>query len=156
MLTIYLNTIASFQNKLSEAQLNQLADIANQCPYSGGPGVYRARSILQDYYPNISYNDLGNCRSIGYLKSQKNSEQQRLASIIPNPVNEIANLIFFNDRKVSSSCTIYDAYGKLVKIIAILPGSYQTRFECQDLKPGVYYFQIILDNSENVSGKFIK
>ena len=46
---IYLQTIASNVLELTNEQQFVLEFIANECPYTGGPAVFRARNMLMGY-----------------------------------------------------------------------------------------------------------
>ncbi|HNU48307.1 MAG TPA: T9SS type A sorting domain-containing protein, partial [Bacteroidia bacterium] len=69
-----------------------LFNIAQQCPYSGGHAVIRARVLLSTITDSIAYDDDGNCLQSGiYRKSKDTATELKTTEgiqIIPNPAND--------------------------------------------------------------------
>ncbi|HCI59000.1 MAG TPA: hypothetical protein DFH96_09465, partial [Bacteroidetes bacterium] len=69
-----------------------LLNIAQQCPYSGGHAVMRARVLLSMLTDSIAYDDDGNCLQSGIYRKSKDAAAEVKTTegiqIIPNPAND--------------------------------------------------------------------
>ncbi len=62
---------ASFTSANLLAQYNQLLGVAIQCPYMGGPAVYRARTLLSFLTDSLIYNDDDICALNGIYRGME-------------------------------------------------------------------------------------
>ena len=65
--TIYLNKWKTDSEGVAEAELNTLHAIASQCPQNGGDGVYRARAMYAQHYPDAIFDDTG-CEAVEFRR----------------------------------------------------------------------------------------
>ncbi|MCS7073135.1 MAG: hypothetical protein NZ108_01570, partial [Bacteroidia bacterium] len=83
---IYLRSVLGFP--VTNGHLNQLRQIANQCPITGGHAVYDARIFLYDYdslmiddYPDVCSTE----QQVTYPRISANQDTQKTVSLYPNP-----------------------------------------------------------------------
>lgn len=150
----YVNdfTLKQLRHNLTPDSLDfsMLQSIAQQCPFSGGRSVYIARAILQEYFPEMVYNDEDLCAAEGLMR-KKNENNQALSNnllISPNPANEILNIIYYNDKDPIVSTILYSMEGKTL----------QTQNNClllvvKDLCPGLYLVNCVTKEGNVLSAK---
>ena len=130
--------------------------IANQCPITGGRGVYAARSLYESIEPTI-YDDEAICTAIGV--SQKSDMQYAKSSnnftIVPNPANNTVNFDYsgFEDRP--TTIRIYNAMGQVVKEIAITTNAFVTTADISSLISGVYWCQLMRQGHNIATQKLV-
>jgi hypothetical protein len=132
--------------KPTATDLQTLADIANQCPYQGGDGVYEARVMLQAAtdslidYDNVcdKYNaqvaNAGN--NINFVKKQENIELFNYGN----------TLTAYHKDNYLLELTLYDMQGKLLH-------SQQNKFcnlNLSSYAQGVYFIKIYCPETDEV------
>jgi len=121
---------------------SQILAIAIQCPYAGGPSVYRARVLIEMLDGAVEYDDAGVCLQAGYFREQHRVKMEPInlsgVRIIPNPANTQAEIVLSGHYKGVCDLTIIDAIGKL---------QFNKQFNCEErnfkidlrnLSPGIY------------------
>ena len=117
--------------------------IANQCPITGGQGVYVARSLYETIEPTI-YDDESVCQAIGIsaktdMQSTTNSTN---FTIVPNPASNTINLTFSQNCYTPSFVLVYNALGQQVAQITIVKGATEVTANLQYLSTGIYFVQL--------------
>ncbi|MGK2860349.1 MAG: PKD domain-containing protein, partial [Chitinophagaceae bacterium] len=79
--------------------------------------------------------------------------------LYPNPASNQITLNLYNEKYSKAEISIYDVMGRKV-MAPIQVSGLQSRFtksiETDQLKPGTYLIEVILDNREKITSKFIK
>jgi hypothetical protein len=136
---IFLNTIAKGIYEFTQQQINDLHDIAIQCPMLGGNAVFRARALYALINPNMFYDDRGVCNQAGIALRKKEKDKKPKATIYPNPANEKATLVYkFNDNE-SGRLEIKNMIGQDVAGYDLSPNNGELEFSTRELQPGLYY-----------------
>ncbi|MCB0850530.1 MAG: T9SS type A sorting domain-containing protein [Bacteroidetes bacterium] len=95
----------------------ELLSIAEQCPYYGGEGVYRARAMLYLINDTLQYNDDANCLLYGFYRqgnlSDKYSDETKI-SIKPNPANTFVRIRVSCSENEMFTAKIINAVGQEV------------------------------------------
>ena len=144
--SIYLSTAARGDFDFDVESLQQISDIANQCPITGGQAVYVARSLYETIEPTI-YDDEAICQAIGI--SQKTEEPICATDfdIVPNPSKGIVSFVL--NKPQDATILIYDALGRQVAQYKLNNESSITTFDLSYLASGIYFIQ--LQNQQNNS-----
>ena len=121
--------------------------IANQCPITGGRGVYAARSLYESIEPT-TYDDEAICGAIGI--SQKSDMQdaiEKYFAIAPNPTDGDISFVAKQTCEEATQVEIYNALGQQLAVV-ILP-AYQTSITANlsYLGTGIYFVQIKQNNT---------
>ena len=139
---IYLSTVAKDIDGFSADQVADLFDMANQCPLIGGNAVYRARALYALIDNEQDFDDLALCLPFGIEIRSADQTNDRAASVIPNPTDDLATLIYRLDDGASGSLVLYDAIGKEVARHSLTSNEPRFHFSTAELNPGAYHFII--------------
>lgn len=132
--------------------------IAQQCPYSGGAAVYRARAFIQLFNENEEYDDEANCLQQGiYKQGQNEGDMQTQNDILikPNPANDIADIILRGNFEGICKIIIEDVTGRLI---------YNGIFECDEKQKvvntrafvsGVYHVKVFINDNFIKTAKLV-
>jgi PKD repeat protein/regulation of enolase protein 1 (concanavalin A-like superfamily) len=122
--SIYLSTLASGVDTFSAVQLSALGGIAEQCSYSGGRPVYKARHLLHLPYPDSlrvdpgCYQALAEAEANNIVPAQKTrkTEEKSTTSIdwrvYPNPARNALQIDIANSTPVTIA--LLDMYGRVL------------------------------------------
>ena len=137
---IYFSTVALNQLDNLFNYAASLLNIALQCPLSGGPAVYRARSLYYIIDPTMDYYDEQICLQGGYLfKTSRNLTKN--SKLYPNPSNSIVNIVY--NVESNSVLQIYDCYGRIINNYSIDPKNYIFSFETENFENGLFNYRIV-------------
>ena len=140
--TIYLNKWQSDDLSISENDLNNLLAIASQCPQDGGDGVYRARALYAQYFPDEVFRDF-DCESVEFRRNQNSIEELGIDFILkPNPANNVVQIDFKNNSDFSGSIRIVNALGEHIAEIEKPYKSNLLSLELYEIPSGVYFVQL--------------
>ncbi|RZK47338.1 MAG: tandem-95 repeat protein, partial [Pedobacter sp.] len=79
--------------------------------------------------------------------------------LYPNPATDQINLVLYNERFKKAGVTVYDVTGRKVMApfeINNIQNRFSTVIDVQGLKPGTYIIEVIMDNRQKVTTKFVK
>lgn len=149
--TIYLETIAQGIYELNANQAASVLSIAEQCPYSGGSAVYRARVLYQLVDKNMEYNDFSTCLAQGYFRkshpenSQINDSTSELVKfgISPNPAKNEATVYYENKFKEVSFLEICNLSGKKIDSFELPQDGTTVKLNTSFYENGVYLVKIL-------------
>ncbi len=141
---------------LSTQQLNQLAQIAAQCPLEGGNAVYEARDFLALIAGKLSdYDDenlcYGNQHIARGIENTFGSEQEEGIIVFPNPASRSLNLLVPASVETPLLFQLYDLSGRLV-----LEAQLRTNEAIIDislLDGGLYFYEINAAGDSLIRGK---
>ena len=147
---IYFHTIALGITNFTPEQINQLSYIANQCPFSGGPAVFRARVMFEYIDPLIEYDDETTCLAQGiYRIAQQNVLTQSAISfqIKPNPATDNVTITYSAIGETSCKLRIEDMAGRQIKYIE-LPANFNSyTFSINDINNGIYLINLVANDA---------
>ncbi len=154
---IYLNTIAKAEYNFSQNQINIIDNIAHQCPYTGGKGVYKARSLYALFYPFELYYDTEVCASqnISWRKHNPISSNKSYINIYPNPAKDYITIDFSTQSEVNRQFFLYDIVGRNVLFYTISANEISTNIPLGKLAKGMYQVRIISQEHPNYTTKLI-
>ena len=137
---IYFSTVALNQLDNLFNYAASLLNIALQCPLSGGPAVYRARSLYYIIDPTMDYDDEQICLQGGYLfKTSRNLTKN--SKLYPNPSNSIVSIVY--NVESNSVLQIFDCYGRIINNYSIDPKNFIFSFETENFENGLYNYRIV-------------
>ena len=130
MSNIYLNTIASGIVTFTSGQLDTIAQLAMQCPYTAGDAVYIARSLYTQYDNTVFFDDLVLCTPVVMDSTRmlraldKARDTSAVASsvsdyilVYPNPAKNILKVFYSSAGNASITFDLTDMMGQ--KIVSV-------------------------------------
>ena len=154
---IFFSTIAKHNFAFTEAQKEEVANIAYQCPYTGGEAVYRARVLHTALTGLTDFNDSTACtnQGINWRKGNTLTPENILSvSLVPNPTNGKASFVFSEKTESNCSITIFNLLGQKVNTYSLFENTESFDFDTQTFSKGMYYYKVS-GLSTSLSGKFI-
>jgi PKD repeat protein len=118
---LYLSTLASGMDTFSSVQLSALGSIAEQCSYSGGRPVYKARHLLHLPYPDSlrvdpgCYQALAEAEASNIVPNQKTRKTEETSTdwrVYPNPARNVLQVDITNSTPVTIA--LLDMYGRVL------------------------------------------
>lgn len=161
--SIYLETVAIGLYYLNSNQAALVLAIAQQCPYSGGPAVYKARILNQLVAPNTEYNDFATCLSQGYLRKaitrkivkELYSDENAKFAVVPNPAINEVTFYYQNFNSNNSILEIIDIAGNLIEKIQLPLDANSLVYNTEQLINGVYFIKFSSVNQAAIINKLI-
>lgn len=118
----------------SDTEIQELGSIANQCPKSGGKGVYVARTLLNKDRWDYDNNDLCGEK----IEGRSIKEIAKSINILPNPNDGSFDIDFKGD---FDKVVIYNSFGKMVYQEDNYEGQTIKRI-FSNLSQGMYFIKI--------------
>jgi hypothetical protein len=148
MLKSYMDPIYNF----TESEKILIQNIAAQCPYYGGEGVYRARALASKFMLHFIDDSIA-CSQTSYGRTISKTQNITIdINLYPNPTGEILYLTLPNTDKINF-IHIYDIQGHL----KLIPTDLTTpRLNLKNLEAGMYIIEIILKDNTTFRKKLIK
>ncbi len=147
---IYLETVASGHYELSGDQILQLFSIAEQCPFSGGPSVYKARSLYNLSDPTADWDDDAICIFNGIQPRKRNAEN--LYNLFPNPSTGVVTLNYKMALEEKGVLNIYNMLGVLLSSTMLNPYDRQLEVDLSNFNPALYHYKIMINNHQSGQG----
>lgn len=136
----------------NQAQIELLTSVAEQCPSTGGSGVFVARS-LYNRYVDAKQQFSDDCESIEDRNASKFA-QSGIASIAPNPALDFVR-VSIREPKGEKNMVLIDALGKIVEQIKVVPFVRQVDIQLSKYQSGIYYIEIFGDNVDREVHKLV-
>jgi hypothetical protein len=136
--------------------------IALQCSCTGGPAVYMARAMLAAAaYRLAGYDDQSACAPPQMLAQPGGHRADaapgaRALRLFPNPARDQVHLRWQGAAEQPGQAIAYDAYGRQVRSIAIMPGSAEAVIDVGSLPDGLYIIRIRLDGEDTARRIIVK
>ncbi len=148
MLQIYINYLQNELN-LSESELNNAFDIAQQNPIYGGIAVYWARALIQLNFEDFYLDPPSRLIQVRNLTNLTN-----LCSVYPNPS---CNEVFFDSQSSNNNLNlrIFDTCGKLILAKLIPPGINKISFIDYSMAEGLFYYELSTEDMLTQRGKIV-
>ncbi len=179
---IYLKVLRYSIDSLSVDDSTFIVELANQCPYIGGSAVFKARSLITNYYPSSMFDDLKLCSDVGiykqtttnnsntksiitreneYLQQVKQHMDTKLAyptifSINPNPTNSQIIISYRIKPNEEGQLIIYDILGRERMTIYLQSKNDKAVVGLNDFEQGIFIYKYFVNNIQIESGKLLK
>ena len=146
----------SGQSSIATNYLSLLA-IAQQCPFSGGPSVYTARTFLGLINDSLHYDDATMCLQQGIYRQQivNKVSQVNEITIVPNPANQTTTVSLNNNYTGICKLRVSDVLGKNVFVHEFNCDEKQYQLSTMLFKPGMYQIVITINNDYIKTGKLV-
>ena len=141
---IYMTVLESGEYSLSQQQAASLQLISEQCPFSGGPSVYMARSLYHMADAQADWDDDAICIYNGIPPRLRKPEN--LYNIYPNPTTGVITLNYMMLPEETGLLEIYNSLGVLLSITKLNPENHQVEVDLSYLSPALYHYKIIQNN----------
>jgi len=126
MSNIYLRTLATGADTFTNGQLDTIASLAIQCPYTAGDAVYMARALYAQYDNTIFFDDLAICTLLSGDSERMlriaNGSQDTAAKIsspeyiivYPNPAKNILKVFYSSVNNALMTFELTDMMGQTI------------------------------------------
>ncbi|HMR47572.1 MAG TPA: T9SS type A sorting domain-containing protein, partial [Bacteroidia bacterium] len=136
-----------------------LLNIAQQCPYSGGHAVMRARVWLSMLTDSIAYDDDGNCLQSGIYRIANDSTTRLTVDdyvkIIPNPANDKVTIQLIGIEKGICKIQIRNVLNEAIHDNVFDCKNQKHIINISNLSQGVYSIFISTANRKTIISKLI-
>jgi hypothetical protein len=155
--SVYLETVAQKNYVLNTTQAVSVLAVAEQCPYSGGSAVYRARVLYQLVDKEKEYNDFATCIAQGYLRKAKTEtkEEEQLTNedikfgLAPNPSKDAVSVYYESINNQALSIEIRNSTGKIINEMLLPADKTVYSINTSNYANGVYYVKIATLSSQS-------
>jgi len=147
---VYLETVASGRYELSAEQIYDLQQIVIQCPYTGGPSVYKARSLYLLSDETADWDDDAICISNGVQPRKALPESQ--FALFPNPTTGKLTLKYRLGEEEKGLLNVYNTLGVLVFSAPLNNEEKQIDMDLTMLKPAMYHYKIMVNDIQFKQG----
>ena len=125
----------------------EILSIAQQCPYTGGPAVERARTLIAMVNDSVFYDDVNTCLQVGVYKQTPDDSLKQVNGnaliLIPNPAKETFQVGLIGDLSDGAcNLTINNAIGELVFIQELNCKAETINIDISKLNQGIYSVKV--------------
>lgn len=160
---IYLSRLAELSFVPDSSEVALLESIAEQCPFTGGNAVYRARALLALLTKEAAvYNDSLACLPAQALVAPSSVSRIQMShpimelKIYPNPTRGEVDIVWNGAVEQSGRIAVFDLFGGQIQQVQIPVGSMGQNLSLRHLPEGLYVVRTWLDNQEFVNKLVIK
>ena len=130
--------------------------ITHQCPMQGGNAVFFARSLYSLVDKDKQYDDFKICNLVGIaLRKPQNAKVDAVATVNPNPANEMATLDCSLPKDSKAEFIIRTITNQTILNKPLQGGDLKYTFSTADLKPAVYFYELRSNGILITNGKLI-
>jgi hypothetical protein len=147
---VYLETVASGNYELDADQISQVLTVAIQCPFTGGPSVYRARSLYFLADPEADWDDDAICISNGVQPRMAKVDTRY--SLFPNPTTGKVSLKYHIESDEKAMLNVYTTLGVLISSTVLDTDNHQVEVDLSSFKPALYHYKIIVNDQQKRQG----
>lgn len=154
--SLKLNFLLSKSLKYSASDLESIFNVANQCPYTGGPSVFDARAIYAIYYPNYSFNDFNLCKGKNDLISSEKvieKSDNTYFKAFPNPAKSEINFAFNFSSYNVATFELFDVTGRVVQTEELNTKENFKTMQLTSIESGIYSYRVISNTKSIAFGK---
>lgn len=138
---IYLNTAYVATDSFTTDEYDLLLYIALQCPETGGPAVFRARSLIALTDPTAFFDDDSLCASNERKANMQQPINETDFTTYPNPTD--SKIYFEWSRELNNGVIeIYNEFGQLMFEEKLAKDELQTTVDFNELPAGLYLYKI--------------
>ncbi len=151
---LYLSTIEARIYSFTTEQSEDLFDIANQCPYTGGNAVYKARGLYYLVSYETFFDDVSLC-SISPRLSDTTPISVNLLSVHPNPSSTITTITYKVEDFQGAVLKIGDLTGKdfFTRNLSSINGKID--LNVSNWESGMYYVKVERESEIVSVAKFV-
>ena len=151
--TVFLQYLQKGMTNLDSVQKTTLENIANQCPFSGGNAVFKARALLAAESGNLEvYDDNVNCNSQALAQPPSFDQASQATGlnirVFPNPARESVTVQWPKALENEGLLELYDTFGKKLKTVPLKEGTYNHSLQLHGLTTGIYLLRVKLKDQE--------
>lgn len=153
---VYSITMAQQSNNgLTNQQIAKLKQIAKQCAYEGGQGVYSARVLLSTVDNTYYTNECENPKPEKNRSVITNTDYDNETYLYPNPANDkvYISIATTTTGEQAGSIEVYDLTGKKVLSAVLKTAEQHAELSTASLSEGLYIYKIYMNNSCVDTGK---
>ncbi|MBK8876584.1 MAG: T9SS type A sorting domain-containing protein [Bacteroidetes bacterium] len=130
---------------------SEILSIAQQCPYTGGPAVERARTLIAMVNDSVFYDDVNTCLQVGVYKQTPNDSLKQgngnAFILIPNPARETVQVALIGDFSDGvCKLNINNAIGELVISQEMNCKDASIDIDISKLNQGIYSVKVTTGN----------
>ena len=153
MSNIYLNTLVKGIDTFTTGQLDTIAHLAMQCPYTAGDAVYMARSLYAQYDNTVFFDDLVLCTpvvidSTRMLRvfnnvqdtSAKTSSVSDYILVYPNPAKNIMKVFYSSATNASMTFDLISMMGQKIMSVPVTNLS-TVEIDVSNIADGLYLWK---------------
>ncbi len=144
----YLQMIYKDHFELLPNFSSQILSIAAQCPLSGGPAVYKARTLAALIDPDLRYDDQLACSQAGVSWRISQHKAESSISIFPNPAADNATIKY--NISTDAQLMIYNKVGEIIRFENLSKDSQSFVIDLANYKNGIYTCRLIQDGKVDV------
>ncbi|MEZ4985691.1 MAG: T9SS type A sorting domain-containing protein [Saprospiraceae bacterium] len=154
----YWKMLANGTNGLSTTDRSTLLNIANNCPYEGGPAVYKARALYRLYDREIVFLDdcssnqpmqahlIGsNVQQAEQVKSRVEDEKITELQVWPNPADGMLHLQILH---LNGAVYVRNTFGQTVLSIPVAGNELSTSLSTSKWPTGLYLITAMDENGQ--------
>jgi len=139
---VYLSTIAKDIDSFTAAQAEALFAVANQCPFTGGNAVFRARAIYSLIDDVQDFDDPMLCLQEGMITKRSPEVEPRACTMIPNPAHDQATLVLPVPLAEQAWLVLTNALGAEVLRSVVPVQTLRWSMNTELLAPAMYQYQV--------------
>lgn len=147
--SLYLSSLLNGFTGFTESEQELINSYAALCPYLGGRGVYRARSLQSLYLPTQDYSETDECVGgindfIDILEDRSSDLSGNKPDFIvaPNPANESINIRFSSPLLDDAQLVVMNSSGHKIVSTTLPRGEMAHVYNTSNLPQGTYYLQV--------------
>ena len=131
--------------------------VAVQCPYSGGPAVYRARTLISLINDSMQYEDEMVCGILGIMRAHSLTDEaeKNYLKVFPNPASQSVQLVYSGLKNATITLEVLNTLGQLVISKNILSYNNTYYLDLSNLKSDLYSIRLKDGNGEQVNCKLV-
>ena len=145
----YLQMIYKDHLELLPNFSSQILSIASQCPLSGGPAVYKARTLAALIDPDLRYDDQLACAQSGVSWRISQHKSESSINIYPNPAKDNATIEY--NISTDAQLLIYNKVGEIIRFENVSKDSQSLVIDLANYKNGIYTCRLIQEGKVEVA-----
>ena len=147
----YLTSYSRSNYQLTALQTYFLKAIANITPWEGGDAVYIARFML-DIDDSLITADFAKAPAV---MPKSVESKANMAKLYPNPAQNEVMIAFEKATESEGVLEIFGFTGSVIQSQALASGYQYISVSVKDLKPGIYFYRILLSNKVVAKDKLL-
>lgn len=144
---LYLNTSAIGITAYSPAQINNIRNIAAQCPATGGPSVYEARTLLM-LIDSVRADYSASCSGLLRIAASTSKNPVNfIGRMYPNPSTGFVSYDYRMEKNSIGTISITNVWGQVLKSFPLNEGLNKLEIDCSHFADGMYLYQVVVNNT---------
>ncbi|MEM6966009.1 MAG: T9SS type A sorting domain-containing protein [Bacteroidota bacterium] len=154
---IYLEYFTQEELELEPKTINTLQSIADQCPWSGGDAVFKARALLIPFNDK-EYDDMLICGDDEQRQRRANEGASYKLLVYPNPTSQFVNIEIAKELLLANTdltINLVNTLGQVVRTESISGNTIKVQFDVEHLPTGVYTCSVMRGEHRLLNRKII-